>query len=468
MIVFGALMPHPPIIIPEVGGSNLLEAQATVQGMKELSQEVSRHQPETLVFITPHGNVFSDALSVLTGRAAVQGDLGAFGHPEVKSQHPCDPEFERLLLQQASAEKIQLVGVSENLARAHGLKSELDHGILVPLYYLDRAGLTRSRVVAISYGLLPRERLYTFGTLVARVAELLGRRAAIIASGDMSHRLKHKGPYSFHPDGPAFDLKIKELLERGNVEEILELPEPFVENAGECGYRSIIILMGALEGRAFASRVFSYEGPFGVGYLTAGFVPGEPESSRQLLPRIREKNRKEVEARRKEESPIVRWARSCLEAYIKKRERLEPWPELPEELKKPAGAFVSLKKGGQLRGCIGTIMPTQDNLALEIRENAISSGTRDYRFLPVTEGELEELVYSVDVLSPPEPVSSKEELDPKKYGIIVRSGGRTGVLLPDLEGVDTVDQQINIALQKAGIRPDEPYEIERFSVTRYR
>ena len=468
MIVYGALMPHPPIIIPEVGGSSLLEAQATVQGMKELAQEVSRHGPETLVFITPHGNVFSDGLSMLTGHAVLQGDLGAFGHPEVRCQHPSDPDFERLLLKEASAEKIYLVGISPNLARAHGLNPELDHGILVPLYYLERAGLARTPVVAISFGLLPRERLYTFGTTISRVAESLGRRVAVIASGDMSHRLKHKGPYSFHPDGLEFDLKIKDLLERGDVEGILELPDSFVENAGECGYRSIIILMGALDGRAFSSQVFSYEGPFGVGYLTAGFVPGQADASRSLLSRMREKNRQEIEAKRKAESQIVKWARDCLETYIRQRKILEPPPELPEELRERAGAFVSLKKGGQLRGCIGTILPTQDNLALEIRENVISSGTRDYRFSPVREDELDELVYSVDILSPPEPVSSKDELDPKKYGIIVRSGARTGVLLPDLEGVDTVDQQISIALQKAGIRPDEPYTIERFSVTRYR
>lgn len=468
MIVYGALMPHPPIIVPEIGGADLLEAQATVQGMRELAQEVCRHTPETLVFITPHGNVFSDTLSLLCGQAVLKGDLGAFGHPEVRYQHPSDPEFERLLLKEASANKVELVGITEILARAHGLNPDLDHGILVPLYYLEQAGLKKTKVVAISIGFLSRERLYTFGTIIAKVAQSLGRRVAMIASGDMSHRLKHKGPYSYHPDGQVFDLKVKELLAQGDVKGVLELPSQLVENAGECGYRSIIVLMGALEGRSFSSLVFSYEGPFGVGYLVAGFIPGCSDQSRMFLSRLREDNRRQIESRRQQESPIVRWARECLETYVRQGKKAELPPELPQELKKPAGAFVSLKKEGQLRGCIGTILPTQKNLALEIRENAISSGTRDYRFSPVTEEELDELVYSVDVLGQPEAVSGRDQLDPKKYGVIVRCGGRTGVLLPDLEGVDTVDQQISIALQKAGIRPDEPYQIERFKVTRYK
>jgi len=132
-----------------------------------------------------------------------------------------------------------------------------------------------------------------------------------------------------------------------------------------------------------------------------------------------------------------------------------------------AGVFVSLKKYGELRGCIGTIKPTTKNIAAEIIQNAISAGTRDPRFLPVEESELSELAYSVDVLGEPEPINTKDELDVKRYGVIVRSGYKSGLLLPNLEGVDTVDYQVSIALQKAGIRPGEPYKMERFEVVRH-
>ena len=132
-----------------------------------------------------------------------------------------------------------------------------------------------------------------------------------------------------------------------------------------------------------------------------------------------------------------------------------------------AGAFVSLHKNGQLRGCIGTIAPTCDNLAWEIVQNAVSACSRDPRFSPVRPNELDELEYSVDVLGAPEPTDSPAALDPKTYGVIVSCGGRRGLLLPDLDGVDSVEAQLSIALQKGGIRENEPYKIERFMVVRH-
>ena len=136
-------------------------------------------------------------------------------------------------------------------------------------------------------------------------------------------------------------------------------------------------------------------------------------------------------------------------------------------LKEKRGVFVSLKKDGDLRGCIGTVFPTYDNIAEEIMRNAIEAGERDPRFNAVVEKELSDIVYSVDVLMPSEK-ASREMLDPKKYGVIVRSAFRTGLLLPDLSGVDTVDEQISIALKKAGIKENENYSIERFEIIRHK
>jgi AmmeMemoRadiSam system protein A len=206
------------------------------------------------------------------------------------------------------------------------------------------------------------------------------------------------------------------------------------------------------------------EGPFGVGYLTAGIKPGAPRES--LLQRLQAEQRQEQDKLRQQESPPVKWARMVIENHVRKK----PRPVLPVELehlrKERAGVFVSLKKHGQLRGCIGTISPAYGNLAEEITNNAVSSASEDPRFLPVEIHELDDLVYSVDILGKPEP-ATREQLDPKRYGVIVSLGGRRGLLLPDLEGVDTVEEQLRIACQKAGIRPDENYVIERFEVIRY-
>ena len=168
------------------------------------------------------------------------------------------------------------------------------------------------------------------------------------------------------------------------------------------------------------------------------------------------------------ESAYVKLARETIENYIKQGKTITPPPDLPEEMvNQKAGVFVSLKKFGDLRGCIGTFMPTQENIAQEIIRNAISAAVDDPRFSPVNASELEDLSISVDVLSAPEEVKDTSQLDPKKYGVIVSSGYKKGLLLPDLEGVDTVEYQINIAKRKAGIYPDEKVKLYRFEVKRY-
>ena len=165
--------------------------------------------------------------------------------------------------------------------------------------------------------------------------------------------------------------------------------------------------------------------------------------------------------------PVVEISKMAVEAYIRDGAVLLPPGETPAELKDRAGGFVSLKKGGMLRGCIGTIEPCCPSLAEEAIANAICSATRDPRFLPVEEHELEHLEYSVDVLSPPEPVSGLQELDPRHYGVVVERGTRRGLLLPDLDGVDTPEQQVDIARRKAGIGLDESVQLYRFLVQRF-
>ncbi len=167
------------------------------------------------------------------------------------------------------------------------------------------------------------------------------------------------------------------------------------------------------------------------------------------------------------EHPLVQLARRTIEQYVRSAQVISPPDPLTDELRPRAGVFVSLHKHGELRGCIGTIEPTRANVAQEIIANAISAATRDPRFAPVTADELTDLEISVDVLTTPEPIRSQDELDPRVYGVIVESGGRRGLLLPDLEGVDTTEQQVNIALRKAWIRPNEPYRMFRFRVIRY-
>ena len=231
-------------------------------------------------------------------------------------------------------------------------------------------------------------------------------------------------------------------MSRLDTRAVLNLDEDLIEHAGECGLRSIVILLGALQGLSVTPQILSYEGPFGVGYLVASFEAGQ-------LP------------------PLVQLARKTVEKFIGEGKVIEP-EELAPEMQEKAGVFVSIHKHGELRGCIGTFEHTQKNVAEETIANAISSATRDPRFPRITPDELADLDYNVDVLTSPEPVKSQNQLDPKKYGVIVESGFRRGLLLPDLEGVDSVDYQIDICRQKAGIMPDEPIKLYRFEVKRYK
>lgn len=166
--------------------------------------------------------------------------------------------------------------------------------------------------------------------------------------------------------------------------------------------------------------------------------------------------------------PLVELARRTIESYVREGKVLTVPEDLTPEMREQAGVFVSLKIGGNLRGCIGTFAPERKTVAEEIMANAVRSATRDPRFPAVSPDELKYLEYSVDVLTSPEPVAGEAELDPKKYGVIVESGGRRGLLLPDLEGVDTVQYQIEICRAKAGIPANMPVKLYRFEVKRYK
>lgn len=165
---------------------------------------------------------------------------------------------------------------------------------------------------------------------------------------------------------------------------------------------------------------------------------------------------------------MVELARQAIAEYLENRTIMKPPSPVPPEMQGRAGVFVSLKKRGELRGCIGTYMPTQPTIAEEAIRNAVSAAVDDPRFAPVSREELPELTITVDVLDPPEPAESPSELDPKVWGVIVQKGALKGLLLPDIPGVDTVEEQIDIARRKAGIAEGENFEVLKFRVTRYR
>jgi AmmeMemoRadiSam system protein A len=305
--------------------------------------------------------------------------------------------------------------------------------------------------------------------MIRRTADSLGRRVVVIGSGDLSHKLRKDGPYGLAKEGPEYDERIMDVMGRAAFDELFDFDEIFCDKAAECGHRSFCIMAGALDGLELETRKLSHEGPFGVGYGVCTYrVTGE-SGSRHCLDKWKEQQRKCLEKVRRKEDAYVRLARTTINSWVGGGKRPVLPDDLPDEmLKERAGVFVSLHKDGRLRGCIGTIQATRKNIAEEIVENGISAATKDPRFSPVRPDELDTLEISVDVLGEPEKISSKEELDVKRYGVIVSKGFRRGLLLPNLDGIDSVDEQIAIALQKAGLSGQEKqFEMERFEVVRH-
>lgn len=463
MAVLAAYMvPHPPLIVPDIGRGTEKAIQSTIGAYQKAAEMIGSLKPDTIVVISPHQVMYADYFHISPGRS-VSGDFGQFGAGQVKLEASYDTEFVEELCRQAQAQGLE----AGTLGVRSGQDRNLDHGTMVPLYFVNQYWRSYE-LVRIGLSGLPLTMHYELGECIQETAEILGRNVVIIGSGDLSHRLKEEGPYGFQKEGPEYDSRVMDVMERGAFGELLGFSEDFCQKAGECGHRSFTIMAGALDRMSVKADRLSYEGPFGVGYGVCSYEVTGRDPDRDFLKQYETREHKRLMALRAKEDPFVKLARQTIETYVRTG-RILPVPQgLPDELTGTrAGAFVSVKKDGQLRGCIGTIQAVQACLAEEIIQNAVSACCRDPRFTPIETKELDRLTISVDVLKDAEKVDSPDQLDVKRYGVIVTNGGRRGLLLPDLEGVDSVDQQIAIAKQKAGIREEEAVELERFEVVRH-
>ena len=460
MGIEGAFMvPHPPIIVKEIGNGREEEISRTIAAYTEVAKRIAKIKPDTIIITSPHATMYSDYFHISPGLTA-SGDFGDFGASEVHFEVNYDWEFVNELEQLLDENDFQGGTLGER-------EKHLDHATMVPLYFINQF-YTDYKLVRI--GLSGQSLLahYTLGEYIRMTCEHMNRKTVFIASGDLSHRLADTGPYDYRKEGPEYDQRIMDVMESGNFYDLFDFTEAFCDNAGECGHRSFVIMAGALDRTMIKPEKLSYEGPFGVGYGVCTYEVTGHDNSRNFGDQFSDRKQKSARERRLNEDPYVKLARLTLETFVTDKKIINVPEGLPDELtNKQAGVFVSLKKDGRLRGCIGTTGPTRSSVADEIIHNAISAGVHDPRFSPVTESELKELVYSVDVLGPVEPIASKEMLDIKRYGVIVTSGSRRGLLLPNLEGVDSIDDQIAISKQKAGIDADEEVELERFEVIRH-
>lgn len=458
-IIAAFMVPHPPMIVPEIGRGSEKQIEKTIKAYEKVADEIAALKPETIIISSPHSVMYSNYFHISPGERAT-GSFAEFGAPHVKF----DVEYDEELVDKITA----TAGTAHFPAGTLGEKNPaLDHGTMVPLWFilkkykdfkLVRTGLS-------GFDLLKH---YEYGMMIKDAVEKLGRRVVYVASGDLSHKLQDYGPYGFAEEGPVYDSRIMDVCSGARFGELFDFDENFCDKAAECGHRSFVIMAGTLDGCAVEATQYSHEDVTGVGYGICSFIPKGEDAGRHFLAARLNRIENELEQKRQKSDSYVKLARSSVEYFVKNGDVMPLPGWVPQELLNTrAGAFVSVHMFGALRGCIGTIAATQKNLALEIIHNAVSAVSKDPRFEPVTEDELKYLDINVDVLGEAESIESEEELDVKKYGVIVQSGYKRGLLLPDLDGVDTVEEQVAIARRKGGIAPGEKVDLFRFEVVRH-
>ena len=459
MILAGFMVPHPPLIIPEIGKGEEGQIRETINAYERAAEEIAALEPETIIITSPHSVMYADYFHISPGKGA-KGSFRRFGAGRVRFEEDYDTLLRDRICTLADAAGFPAGTLGERDA-------ELDHGTMVPLWFIRRK-YSGGRIIRIGLSGLSLSDHYRLGQLITRAVEDTGRRAVFVASGDLSHKLQTYGPYGYAPEGPEYDRRIMDVCGRAAFGELFDFDETFCDKAAECGHRSFVIMAGAFDGMQVKAEAFSHQDVTGVGYGICSFYPKRPDEGRHFLQAYEARVEKELAEKAEKSDAFVKLARASVENWVRDR-RILPLPEdLPEELtKRRAGAFVSIHKNGQLRGCIGTISAVEDCLAEEIIRNAVSASSRDPRFSPITPDELKYLEISVDMLGDAEPIDSPDKLDVKRYGVIVTRGRKRGLLLPDLDGVDSVEEQIRIAKRKAGIREDEDADLERFEVVRH-
>jgi AmmeMemoRadiSam system protein B/AmmeMemoRadiSam system protein A len=430
---------------PAVAGKFYPDSPGELRALIESFVDKEARQEEVIGLISPHaGYIYSGAVAGATiSRVKFKNTFIIIGPNHTGSGEPYSimaegkwktplgtVEIDSALAKKLLSESAYLR--EDNLAHCY------EHSLEVQIPFLQYFK-PDIKIVPIILASNDRSVFKSLGHEIARVLGEIKREAVILASSDMSH---------YEPQAKT------EKKDRQAIAAILNLDgDELLKRVEEhhitmCGYGPAIVMLAAAKELGAGKAEL-------VKYQTSGDVSGDYSAVVGYAGIIVRKL-----------SPLVQLAREALEAYVKEKKVLHPG-KLTPEMKGRAGVFVCIKKFAELRGCIGTFEPTRDNIAEEIVTNAISTATQDPRFERVRPDELKDLAYTVDVLTHPEPIESKDQLDPRKYGVIVEAGYRRGLLLPDLEGVDSADYQIEICRQKGGIGPDEPVKLYRFEVKRY-
>ena len=448
-VVCAVLMPHAPILVPDVGGQRGQAAQASCQAMRQAAACLMGFRPQTLVLISPHSPRRPQAFGLWAGEH-LHGSFAQFNAPRARVSLPNDTPLAHAIVAEAKIRHLATWMIHE---------PTLDHGALVPLWFLAEAGWAGPTIVlSLTY---PEDGgLTELGQAIAAGAHASHRPIAIVASGDMSHRLTPDAPGGFHPHAHQFDETFIGLIRDGAYQQIGSIDPELREVAAEDAVDSTLVAAAAVDWRTTGHKVLNYEGPFGVGYGVA-ILFAEKSNPAHLRPAS-------AHSAKGKGILLPALARQSVTAALRDASQLPP-PAPGQYLGERRGVFVTLReRSGMLRGCAGTILPACANLVAETWRSARLAAFEDSRFPPVQADELPHLRFEVSVLHSMENISSADELDPARYGVIVSTGdGRRGLLLPGIADIRTSRQQLALARKKGWIEPDEPVMLQRFQVDHF-
>lgn len=443
-VVCAVLMPHAPVLVPGVGEARS-EAMADSRGaIRRAAKCVLSLHPESIVLISPHSPRQPQAFGVWAG-ALLQGSLAPFDAPQAEVSLPLDQPLAQAVASELHARRLQTWTIHQ---------AALDHGAVVPLWFLAEAGWAGPTVILGLNHPGPGE-LRSLGEAIATAAQALPRRLAVIASGDLSHRLSANAPYGYHPQAHEFDETFIGLVRAGDYRSLETIAPALRELAAEDAVDSTVIAASAANWQTRGHQMLHYEGPFGVGYGVAVLFAdsGLPRGTETAAPG----------AEPGEGNVLPGVARHAVETALRGSYESPPAPT-GKYLGAARGVFVTIRRqDGRLRGCVGSSEPVCPNIVAETWRSARLAAFHDNRFPPVTAEELDSLRFEVQVLHSRATVTTMEELDPGRYGILIStSDGRDSLLLPGIQEIRTPAQQLSCARRKAGIRPSEPITLERF------
>ena len=273
-ILAAFMVPHPPMIVPQVGRGSEKQVERTTKAYEQVADEIAALKPETIVITSPHSILYSDWFHISPGSGA-SGSFRNFMAPQVRFTEKYDTELVK-----------ELCRITKDAGFPAGTQGErekeLDHGTMVPLWFI-RQKYTEFQLVRIGLSGLPLADHYRLGMMLREAVERTGRRVVLVASGDLSHKLQEYGPYGFAPEGPQYDARIMDVCSRAAFGELFDFEETFCDKAAECGHRSFVIMAGALDGKSVKAEQLSHEDVTGVGYGICTFYPGEEDGTRHFL-----------------------------------------------------------------------------------------------------------------------------------------------------------------------------------------